>query len=359
MNPELNTLLRNALTCSVFVDPSDPGLTNAEMFEIGRQAGFRDGEIGDTIPHVPKGLVQGRGRFIPSHHDLAFSEIHEAADPPLLNTDAADFVIVALNERVRNDGIRSARLDRGAVVERAVAEGHDRATVEGAITCLVLGQMINQTDNVLVPRHQNGLMQLFRDQQRPAPFRPNAVRPRALALVRDVVARRTDGRPRHAEPLDAFGEALEQIGFRQFRTWWRQTVTELRGSDPNAAPVSCALLSAALVEGALTFAARHSRDHQLGAFQSNDFDGEPRNWKAERLIESAARGGAAAILTPQLRARAEHLNRTRQRVHVGRLLSENPGGVPDLRPEEGRDAKATAEQVVRAVLDWLERVSAA
>jgi hypothetical protein len=37
------------------------------------------------------------------------------------------------------------------------------------------------------------------------------------------------------------------------------------------------------------------------------------------------------------------------------MLSEYPGGVPDLRPDEARDAKATAEVVVRSVLDWLEK----
>jgi hypothetical protein len=37
------------------------------------------------------------------------------------------------------------------------------------------------------------------------------------------------------------------------------------------------------------------------------------------------------------------------------MLSEFPAGVPDLRPDEARDAKTTAELVVRRVLDWLER----
>ncbi|CAA2161196.1 hypothetical protein MBRA_06356 [Methylobacterium brachiatum] len=359
MNREFNALLRQALLCSVFVDPTDPGLTDAEIYEIGRLAGFQDGEIGDTIPSVSR-QDYGRFRSVATNHDLLFSEIVETSNPPLLNRDAADFVRTEMNARIRADGVRGARLDRGAVVERAVTAGHNRLDVEGAITCLVLAGQLGQTpEGALSSQQHSGPMQLFSEQTRRSASQLNAVRPRALTFVRDVVARRTDGRPRHAEPLDAFGEALEQIGFRQFRAWWRQAVTELRGSDPGAAPVSCTVLSAALVEGALTFAARHARDRQLDAFRSNDFDGDPRTWKAEKLIESAARGGAAAILTPQLRARAEHLNRTRQRVHVGRLLSENPSGVPDLRPEEGRDAKATAEQIVRAILDWLERISAA
>jgi hypothetical protein len=35
------------------------------------------------------------------------------------------------------------------------------------------------------------------------------------------------------------------------------------------------------------------------------------------------------------------------------MLSEFPQGAPDLRPEEAPSAKATAELVVRRVLDWL------
>ncbi|GJD73603.1 hypothetical protein [Methylobacterium goesingense] len=359
MNPQINALLREALMCSLFVDPTSPGITVPELFEIGRQAGFQDGEIGDTIPHLSK--EEGNGfRYLPSHHDVIFGELLEAADPPLFDTVAADFVKTELNVRIRADGIRNARLDRGVIVERAITAGHNRVAVEGAITCLVAGEVLALAGESLTPRQMHGPLSLFAEKQRPRSARTNpAVRTRALALVRDIVGRRTDGRPRHAEPLDAFADALERIGFRQFRAWWRQTVSELRGSDPGAAPIACTVLSAALVEGALTFAARYARDRQLGAFQSSDFDGDPRTWKAEKLIESATRGGPAAILTAQLRVRAEHLNRMRQRVHVGRLLGENPGGVPDLQPEEGRDAKSTAEQVIRAVLDWLERSQSA
>ncbi len=74
-------------------------------------------------------------------------------------------------------------------------------------------------------------------------------------------------------------------------------------------------------------------------------------------MRSAASGGSEAIFSPQVKARAETLIRTRQRIHAGRMLSEHPGGPPDLRPDEARDAKGTAEQVVRSILDWLERMA--
>lgn len=356
MNQDLSALMREALMCSLFVDPRDPGLDDAEIFEIGRQARFQDGEIRDTFPHVSKEPF-GRTRYVPSHHDVLFSTIIEAGDPPLLDVAAADFVKGVLNERIRADGIQRARLDRDVIVARAVAAGHPHAAVEGAITCLAVALQVKLEDGAVVPRQAYGLMELSSGRQRPSPFGPNRVRARVMELVRDVVARRTDGRPRHAEPLDAFPDALERIGFGKFRVWWLQTVSELRGRNPTSAPVACAVLSAALVEGALTFAAKYARDAQVGAFTSSDFDKPPQGWRVEKLIESAAAGGVAAILSPQLKARAEVLNRTRQRVHAGRMLGEHPGGPPDLRPEDGREAKATAEQVVRAVLDWLERPS--
>jgi hypothetical protein len=178
-------------------------------------------------------------------------------------------------------------------------------------------------------------------------------RARAYPFVKDVIARRADGRPRHAEPLDAFADELERLGYGPFRLWWTQTVSELKLSNPSSTPVAAAVLAAALVEGALTFIVKHARAN--GQFQSKDYEKDPRGWKIEDLVASAASGGPTAVLDLQTKARAETLIRTRQRIHAGRMLSEYPGGPPDLRPDEARDAKGAVEQVVRAVLDWLQR----
>jgi hypothetical protein len=114
-------------------------------------------------------------------------------------------------------------------------------------------------------------------------------------------------------------------------------------------------LAGALVEGSLTFVVKHARNLNLGVFRSKSFDGEPRTWKIDELVASAASGSDSAILDTQAKIRAQTLIRTRQRIHAGRMLHDFPQGVPDIRPEEARDAKATAEQVVRQVLDWLWR----
>jgi hypothetical protein len=77
---------------------------------------------------------------------------------------------------------------------------------------------------------------------------------------------------------------------------------------------------------ALTFAAKHSRDKGLDLFKSNNFEGEPRTWKLENLVASAAIGGDRGILSAQTKARAQTLILTRQRIHAGRMLSLYPGG---------------------------------
>jgi hypothetical protein len=173
--------------------------------------------------------------------------------------------------------------------------------------------------------------------------------------VRDVIERRTDGRPQSAEPFGAFAEQLEKLGYGRFRLWWSQTVAELDRTAPASSPLSALVLAAALVEGALTFVVKHARGLGLGVLGSTDFERDPKHWRIDELVTSAAKGGNTAILDPAARQRAEQLIHTRQRIHAGRMLSEFPGGPTDLRPEEARDARAIAELVVRRVLDWLDK----
>jgi hypothetical protein len=93
----------------------------------------------------------------------------------------------------------------------------------------------------------------------------------------------------------------------------------------------------------------------LGVFGSKTFEQDSRSWQIQDLVGSAAAGRDAAILDEPTRQRANRLIQTRQRIHAGRMLSEFPGGLPDLKPEDARDAKETADQVVRRILEWLEK----
>jgi len=357
MNQEIITFLKAALECSVFRAPTDPGLSYEEILEVGKRVGWQPGEIGDALQYATTQFF-GSKRLLPDSNTVASWVFLSREDPEYRNFDAFDFVVSELNARARADGAANARLERSLVVERAVAKGISRRDIEVAITYQIMGNMLTEKDGVLGFPHNDGVRGLPSEQlQTTGAGKPrrNEVRARAYPIVKDVIERRTDGRPKHVESLDAFAEELHKLGYGAFRLWWAQTVAELRHGDPHSSPVSVSVLAAALVEGALTFVVKHARKLGLGVFQSNVFERDTRSWKIDDLVASAASGSDSAILDPQTKNRVETLIRTRQRIHAGRMLSDFPAGAPDLRPEEARDAKATAEQVVRRILDWLQK----
>ena len=280
-------------------------------------------------------------------------------EPDYRNFDALDFVIGEMNARAREFGGLAAQLDREVLVERAVAAGVPRLDAEASITLFVFSGQFTEKDGVIrsaqgIPYSPLPTMQ----RQQSGGFSQTYQRPertKVYPVVQDVISRRQDGRPRVTEPLDAFAEQIDRLGYGRLRMWWTQTAQELRQCEPQATPVSACVLSAALVEGSLTFVVHHARSLGLPVFRSKDFDRDPRSWRIDDLVASAASGGDDAILDTQIRARADILVRTRQRIHAGRMMSDYPGAMPDLRPDEARDAKATADLVVRAILDWLER----
>jgi hypothetical protein len=210
----------------------------------------------------------------------------------------------------------------------------------------VISNQLTENDGLV--RFTGGGVRGLPSEQLKAHRHPHAkpLRERAYPIVRDVVARRTA----HAEPLDAFADELDKLGYRRFRLWWTQIVAELRVIDPTSAPVSSSVLAAALVEGALTFIVNHARKNDQ--FQSPNYERDPQTWKIEDLVRSAASGSPSAILSLQVKARAETLIRSRQRIHAGRMLSAYPGGPPDIRPDEARDAKGTAEQCGRSSIGY-------
>jgi hypothetical protein len=358
MNREIGLLLNAAIECSIYVSPRDPGLTDQELVEIAKRAGYLDGEVNDALRQVGDRSFGG-SRVMPSQVETVTWQFFFSEEPDYKDYAALDLVFEELNLRLRSEGAARAQIERSVLVERAASKGISRQNMEAAITWLVSAKLLTEKDSIV--RFSQGaaivrqLPTVTRNGQRHTK-RPRPDLARAYPLVKDVVARRDDGRSRHAEPFDAFADELEKLGYRPFRLWWTQTVSELKLSNPSSTPVATAVLAAALVEGALTFIVKHARAN--GQFQSKDYEKEPRSWKIDDLVASAASGGPAAILDLQAKARAETLIRTRQRIHAGRMLSDYPAGPPDLRPDEARDAKGAAEQVVRAILDWLQRHSA-
>jgi hypothetical protein len=294
LNQELISFLRAALECSVYVAPLEPGLTYEELLEVGKRAGYQPGEIGDNLRFATTQYFGGKRLLLDSDTTTSWVFL-EREDPEYRNFDAFDFVIEELNVLARAEGAAQALLQRSVMVERAVAKGLQRHDVEVAITYQVMANMLTEQDGVLRFPHNHGprglaSQQLHSTRGAPTP-RPN--RKRAYPIVKDVIERRADGRPRRAEPLDAFAEQLDKLNYGPFRLWWNRIIAELRQTDPNVAPVSALVLSAALVEGALTFVVAHARNSGLGVFQSRDFDRDARTWKIDDLVASAASGSAS------------------------------------------------------------------
>jgi hypothetical protein len=354
MNQEIIALLKAALECSVYVSPRDPGLTYEELTIIGTTAGYLEGEINDALRHVGSRFYNVP-RIMPAEQDTSQWVFFFPENPEYKDYAALDFVFDELNLLLRSEGKARAQIERNVLVERAVAKGIPRHNIEVAIIWLVMGKQLVEKDSILRFAHRGAMVRQLPSVTR-AIHRHEGSKPhkaRAYPLVKDVIASRFDGRPQHPELLDAFAEQLERLGYRQFRMWWMQTVSELRQSNPSSTPVAVAVLAAALVEGALTFIVKHARAN--GQFQSKEYEKDPRSWKVDDLVASAASGGSTAVLDSQSKARAETLIRIRQRIHAGRMLSDYPAGPPDLRPDEAREAKSAADQVVRAVLDWLQK----
>lgn len=344
-----------ALECSVLVSPRSFGLTWAELMEAGTRHSLRRGEMSDALSALQSNRQTDDGqRFLPKS-DFTRADFHTREEPDYRNIEAFDTVIRVLDDLERDNG-KSTRIARSILVERVAQQGIERHDVDVAISVLVLcGRLEEGGGEVWCP---NGAASYAapKDQRKQTDFRrPRPLIAAAFPIVQDIVARRQDGRPVAADPLDAFSERLAALQLGQFRMWWNQTVAELRQQAPTRSPTAMTVLCAALVEGALAFVVKHARDRKLPVFASSDFSRSAKTWKIDDLVKSAASGQKFAILDLSAKNRVDALISARQRIHAGRMLDDFPDGVPDLKPEEARDALATAELTVRRVLDWLER----
>jgi hypothetical protein len=355
----LTAFLRACLECSIVIAPTDPGLTLAELLEAGRGGGYQAGEISDVLSEVvdPQGGL-GSSRLMPHpNHAVMWLVFNISEEPDFRNVAAFDFVFDQMHQGARIHGAQNVRLERSVVAERANAqEGIPRHDVHVAVTMMVLNGILVEQEGILrYAREREGYAAPREQQRGHLQKRRNEPRERAYPLIRDVIARRGDGRPQSAEPFEALAEALEGLGYGRFRLWWLQMVAELRQASAQTSPVTATVLAAALVEGALTFVVTHAQRLNLGVMGSKNFEGSPTKWRLEDLVVSAGYGNEAAILDRPTQTRASSLIAARQRIHAGRMLADFPSGPPDLQPEQARDAQLTAEQVVRSVVIWLQR----
>lgn len=355
---QIIAFIQAALEASVYLEPNDPGLSEGELVEIGKQAGYERGELSDALVRSKVPRYFGARKLLPEP-SMVLGQFHFPYEPDYRSIEAFDFVIEQLRAVVREQGVQRGQLERSVLVERAVAKNLPRKDAEVAIAVLVISAYFTEKDGLLRFALGRESYALPSEQQANAgggPLRQRPALAKAYPIVKDVISRRSDGRPSQSNALDAFGDELQKLSYGRFRLWWTQMVAELRRSDAQLLPVTVCVLSAALVEGALAFVVKHAKSCKLGVFGSTTFDDSPTRWKIDDLVASAARGGDAAILDADAKTRADMLIRTRQRIHAGRMLAEfATGAPPDLRPEEANDARATAELVVRRVLDWLTK----
>jgi hypothetical protein len=360
---DIDNFIVSALEASIFVAPRDHGLTSEELVEVGQRLNFRPGELNDAIVRA-----RNEGGWAPRLRIQRPSPMRLSADfnmpqkPDFRDIKAFEFVRTELVELAREVGAAGARLSRDILVERGAARGLDRQALEVAITVTVLDGILEEKDGLV--GHPPGRLQwvlptaqLGSSRREQAFDRPWLAK--SLPLVQDVIARRTDGRPAAANPLDAFEGVLAKLEQDRFRAWWVQKRGELRLLEPARQPVAVIVLGAALVEAALSFVV--PRAQAAGLMKSIDRS-KPRLWRFPDLVKGAKSSDPAvrAILDERSAQRCLELNDARQRIHAGFLIDTVPNGpIPDLKPEQARDAVQTVDLLVRKVIEWLDSSSGA
>lgn len=355
------SFLQAALECSVYLAPGDPGLTYEEIYQAGMRAGHQLGEIGDALPMATNRPVRDK-RLLPHSSTMkAWNHYHVYEKPDYRNFAAIDMVFSELRTRPRTDTGGNGGLERGLVVDRAIARQISAIDIEASLVILLMSGQLTETDGVLsivpggearpLPGETHARSAIAHQDQ---PKR-NDSRALAYPIVKGIIQLRASDRPALTDPLDAFADELAKLGHGPFRLWWKQIVAELRRCDPQTSPVSVSILAAVLVEGALTFCVKHARSQKLGVFAAPEFGTTSEHWSIDQLIGGAASGNEAAILDPAARYRAEVLLLIRHRIHAGRILADFPDGVPDLRAVSASDPKAIAELILHRVLGWLRK----
>lgn len=362
LTTEIGKFLVAALEATVYVAPRDHGLTWDELQEVTRRAGFKLGEVTDALNHLGDVIDQYGARLKLTVTDLNYLvDFNDPREPEFLEARTVEAVRREIDELAREVGRGRAQLSRDALVERGVQRGHERLAVERAITALVLSGIFREEQEHVryVPGRETWVMPSAQIASRACRSVTTEQRPtlaRAHSIVRDVVERRTDGRLPHAEPLEAFAVVLDRLGHQRFRAWWVQIRTELRRSDTATQPVSALVAAAALGEAALAFVAPRAQANGLMKRIALD---KPRTWKFADLVQGAKSSDPTvrAILDETTAQNCLRVNETRQRIHAGYLIDTvTTGPIPDLRPEQAREAVATVEALVRKVIEWLESI---
>lgn len=359
MPRDQNQILRtviDALTATFFISPRDHGLSFAELLELGKSHDFRHGELLDAVNGASEHTLQGgHSRYkLGDNYILDLVNFHGYSEDDLRSIDCFEYVWKYLHELDRDAGRGKGRVNRGILIQDGCDKALPKDGIETAIGIYLHFDMLKLVDEDI----QNGKLSSWGDgpksQLAAGDSRLNrrSGAKKLLSEVRDIILRRTDGRPLSKEPIEAFLEALDSLGLSNLKSWWNAIASDLRRASPDTAPTSVIVLSAALGEAALCAVGQRARC-EGDSMKGMDWD-KPKTWKFESLIHAAKRG-QAPIFDGTLGARAIRLNELRQRIHAGRFwLPDHRVGRFDLRPDEAREAQETLDQLLRCLLIWLD-----
>ena len=353
---KLAEIIRLSVSTSDFAAPDSPGLALPEIVAVCLQFGFGEGEIHTSAD------VDLRGHFIDQVRGSRYVVTADPMQAGLFRCSQTAPRALEFADTLHRILLKDARDRRGGgsmgrVALLAQVDGTDNFDAVLALRMLVRSGFVTldkeevrlkegwgggYSPSAVLEQYRQahcvieGSVELFRE---------------VLAKVKDVIARRSDRRPAAREPLDALAAELQAAGLRHHLTWWRQVVSDFRSADPGRMPLASTILAYALVEGALTVLV-HEVPKRSSERLSRSLEGSARGWKVQDILGFALRIGA---ISQPLRARVLPVAEGRNRIHAGRLLALAEEGKPldDVRPETARHAAAVAEDVARAVLEWL------
>src|SRR5262245_54085395 len=129
----LDTFVKTALECSIYVAPLDHGLTYDELLEAGARLGFQKGELGEAITRVEPNRVFGNPRLrLPNVPFVADFLIER--EPDFRNVHAFEFVNLYLQKLIRAHGRGAGRVPRKLLVGTGVADGLPEHDIDVAIS---------------------------------------------------------------------------------------------------------------------------------------------------------------------------------------------------------------------------------
>jgi hypothetical protein len=349
----LREWVTNVLLAAVFADPENPWLTLEELREAARPEGFGSAEV----HQLARALSTNDGRHFQSLATSVFTGIlmfdEQWEDDP---RDRATFQFVwdQFTALIREHGLPRTSIPQSVLLERARTSGLIREQAHVAIAALIIQESLVLEDGVL--RCVKPLMASPRDQLSGGISRNTGRRypvTAALAPIRDLVARRGDGRPLSTNPIQAFGPVFTRLVGETRRIWWEQEVNELLTLNPQTHPTKILVGAASLIEGAFSALVGTARKLTGGtAFAGRDYDKPARSWKLEDLLK-AAKHPSAMILDEKLYQAADRLNTDRQRIHFARFLMDDNVIRLDIKPHEAEDAINLTKRVLAAIMEWL------